>query len=136
MREIGLPGIRVRTEDPRPAQMLWRRVSDEERQANLEELLAISKNHGIELLLIHPSYRRSVPHKCILTSFSEAHELELFDAQQILHQNVSSRMYLDAWHPSGYGHEVLAESLADEIEARRESVAREDRGRGAIGPAH
>jgi hypothetical protein len=118
IQEIGLPDIRVGVKEPEAAKMLWRRVSDEERRDNLEELLAISERRGIELVLIHPSYRQSVPHECILTSFAALHDLAFFETQQIMHERVSSSvMYLDVCHPSAYGHEMLAKGLAREIQS-------------------
>jgi lysophospholipase L1-like esterase len=119
IEQIGLPDIRVGVEGPEVGELLWRRVSDAERVDNFAELEAVARERGIELVVMHPSYRHSDVHECVLTRYAAANGLELFDAQPIMHSKVSSSvMYLDLWHPSPYGHRLLAEALADEIAPR------------------
>jgi hypothetical protein len=54
-------------EAPANEKALGRRVTEEERQANLERLVALTNEHGMKLVLLHPSYRDSTPHECLLT---------------------------------------------------------------------
>jgi len=107
---------------------LGRRVSDGERLENLTELASICHENRIELIVIHPSYRHSKPHECLLTRFCREHGVRMFEAYPILHPEGIRRkeMFLDWWHPSAYGHRRLAEGLADFIDDPFFS-AREDR---------
>jgi len=96
---------------------LGRRVSESERLENLQELASISRENGIELIVIHPSYAHSKPHECLLTRFCREEDVRMFEAYPSLHPEEVRReyMYLDFWHPSGFGHQRLAEGLADFI---------------------
>jgi lysophospholipase L1-like esterase len=119
---IGLPqiGIRplvVRTSDERRAKInedaLPTRVPPAERRRIFQEMLALCRSRGVELVVIHPSYRATVPHSCVLTEFCEAERVPMLDAQPILHpEGVPVEvMFLDKMHPTARGHADLAEAL-------------------------
>ena len=93
---------------------LGRRVSDEERQANLERLTALCRQHGVQLVLLHPSYRDSSKHECLLTRFATKRGVLMFDVFDSLHPpGVSAQsIFRDAWHPGPEGHAWLARDLA------------------------
>ena len=116
--EIGLRPLVVRTEDERRARVneaaLPTRVPPGERRRMLEEMLALCRSRGIALVAIHPSYRATVPHTCVLTEFCKARSVPMVDAQGVLHREgvPSETMYLDKMHPTARGHEALAEALA------------------------
>jgi lysophospholipase L1-like esterase len=123
--DIGLPGYALppllapvtkdgRTDVPRNEKALGRRVTDEERRANLERLLSLCKQHGVPLVILHPSYRDSSRHTCVLTQFAADSGVLLFDAFDSLHPpDVPPRaIFTDAWHPGPDGHAWLARDLA------------------------
>ncbi len=93
---------------------LPRRVSREERRWVLAQLLAFARARGIGLTLIHPSYRDSAPHRCVLTEFAESEGLAPLDAHPILHppDHPADAFYLDVWHPNAAGHQRLGMALA------------------------
>jgi lysophospholipase L1-like esterase len=122
---IGLPGYelpsRVASAEGRsgdtPAhndKALGRRVSDEERRANLEQLTSLCRARGVQLVLLHPSYRDSFRHECLLTRFAAERGVLMFDEFDSLHPpDVSARsVFNDAWHPGPDGHAWLAKDLA------------------------
>jgi lysophospholipase L1-like esterase len=91
------------------------RVTPAEREQNLEELLRICRQHGIRLVLIHPSYAFSKPHRCELTEFARREGVPLFDAFPSLHPGDgggSPTLFLDAFHPTAAGHAALGRDLA------------------------
>jgi hypothetical protein len=129
-REIGLPEFRVPGRVRRvagdasvPASLdeaaLPQRVSPSERLANLEALAKLCRERGWRLLVIHPSYRRSRPHHCLLTGFCARQGVALFEAQDVLHPPdvPVEAMFIDEWHPTAEGHRRLAEALADQLTA-------------------
>ena len=89
--DIGLPGRLVRAEDGEPARpglregALGRRVSEDERRGILLRLLALGREQGFDVLLIHPAYRASTPHACVLTRVAAEQGALLLDAQPVLH---------------------------------------------------
>ncbi|MCX8045189.1 MAG: SGNH/GDSL hydrolase family protein [Desulfobacterota bacterium] len=94
----------------------FRRVSNTERLQNFEKLLALCTSRNIRLVIMHPSYRRTQRHECLLTDFCHRHELPLFETYDILHPSDPGRaaqMFLDEFHPTAEGHRRLAEALAD-----------------------
>ena len=119
--DIGLPPRVVETiegEETRPAlnaRSLPRRVTSVERVELLEELVSICREHDIQLVIIHPSYRNSSPHTCELTRFCDARGTTMYDAHEALHPAgvPSARMFLDTWHPTTVGHRRLANDLAE-----------------------
>jgi lysophospholipase L1-like esterase len=120
---IGLPGYQLpklltaREGQPVAApaneKALGRRVTEEERQANLERLLAMTSERGIKLVLLHPSYRDSAPHECLLTRFAAEHHVLMFETFPSLHpEGVPPRsIFTDAWHPNAEAHAWLARDL-------------------------
>jgi lysophospholipase L1-like esterase len=122
---IGLPGYelppRLRSTGASDAarapghneKALGRRVSDEERRANLERLQAMCEARGIRLVLMHPSYRDSSPHECLLTRVAAERRVPLFETHDTLHPPGSDprTIFKDAWHPRADGHAWLARDL-------------------------
>lgn len=92
---------------------LPRRVSTRELQEILTELNDLCELHGITLVIIHPSYKRSRKHHCVLTEYCFKNKISMFEAQDVLHRsNVPlSSVYCDLAHPTPYGHRLLAEGL-------------------------
>ncbi len=92
---------------------LPRRVSPAERRQNLEKLDALCRANGVRLVVIHPSYRRTVRHECILTRFCKDNGVIMYEAHDVLHPDGVSpeEVYIDSAHPTPYGHQLLADGL-------------------------
>lgn len=90
-----------------------RRVSEQERLQILEELLAICRDANIALVVIHPAYRGSQRHECVLTGFCHARGVPMFEAFDVLHAEgrPAGALYLDKAHPTREGHRRLATGL-------------------------
>jgi lysophospholipase L1-like esterase len=93
---------------------LGRRVSEEERRDNLEAFVELCARRGVRLVLIHPSYRNSERHECVLTRFARESGTPMFEAFGVLHPpGVREKvLFIDHMHPTPYGHRRLAEALA------------------------
>jgi lysophospholipase L1-like esterase len=117
----GLPGRLRLTRDGKEVRLsareeiaLGRRVSEDERRDNLAAFVEQCAQHDVRLVLIHPSYRNSVPHECALTRFARDTGTPMFDAFEALHPpGVRKKvLFSDHMHPTAYGHRRLAEGLA------------------------
>lgn len=118
--ELGDIGIPPRLLDAQEGQKgtldereLPRRVSSAERKQNLTELAEFCKANAITLVIIHPSYRFTKPHTCLLTEFCEENDVLLFDAHASLHQQelLPEDQFLDHVHPTPRAHAKLASDL-------------------------
>ncbi len=129
---IGLPDIglppRVTTAGKDPStpvglneRALPSRVLPEERLENLEELAAICRERGIRVFIIHPSYKDTRRHECVLTEFCLSNGIPMLEAFDVLHPPdlKSGSMYLGSMHPDPHGHRSLARALADMIVSER-----------------
>lgn len=96
---------------------LGTRVSERERLDILTRLLSITRERGIHLVIIHPSYLETSPHECLLTRFCRDNDVDMFEAHPSLHPEgvPASLMFSDVFHPVAQGHRRLAEGLADFI---------------------
>ena len=128
LRTIGLPDISL---PPRLARIengqlattdlneksLGQRVSAGERLENLSELAKACRSHGISLIIIHPSYRESIRHTCVLTRFCDEHHVLMYDAYDALHppELAPGALFRDSMHPNAEGHARLAKGLAEFI---------------------
>ena len=95
-------------------------MAPRERLENLAAFRTMAARGGIDLLIVHPAYRDSVPHECLLTAFVREHGVATVEAGLALHPAGRRRgaLFRDSWHPVAEGHARLAALLADEI-ARR-----------------
>jgi len=85
-----------------------------------EEMRALCASRGIPLVVIHPSYRATVPHTCVLTEFCRETGVPMLETQPLLHPEgvPVEEMYLDKMHPTARGHEALAGALATFLASR------------------
>lgn len=94
------------------------RVPDRLREKYLTELIRATNKAGVKLLLIHPAYRASRPHTCILTELAEQHKIPLLDVEDLLfeetHRTYTSKesFYLDFFHPNEAGHALISKALS------------------------
>jgi len=95
------------------------RVSVEERKDNLRRLAALCNDHGIRLVIMHPSYITTKRHQCELTEFCEMSGVPMFEVYDSLHRTGTRPLdyFVDNWHPSPLGHRALAEDLLKFIKA-------------------
>lgn len=125
LSEIGIPPRLVDSQDgQKPAvdeRQLPRRVSSSERRQNLAELLNFCNANKIKLVVIHPSYRFTKPHECLLTEFCLENDVPMFDAHPSLHRDGSpaEAQFLDHVHPSPQSHAQLASDLFDFLKHKR-----------------
>ncbi len=90
------------------------RVTEHERIENLKELVSICNKHNITLIIIHPSYKYSNYHQCLLTRFCRENNILMLEAYNSLHPENEDldNIFMDSWHPTPYGNKLLAEDLA------------------------
>lgn len=95
---------------------LGRRVSDQERRHILSRLVRLCRENNIALVVIHPAYRSTARHECLLTDFCRDRKVLMYEAYDALHPHSATgenrALYLDRWHPTAQGHERLARGLA------------------------
>ena len=96
------------------------RVPDPDRLALLTELAGLLRARGVDLVLIHPAYRASRPHRCVLTEFARREGIPLVEFERIVRATglPKSQLFLDTYHPSALLHERLAEELARVLRPR------------------
>ena len=94
------------------------RVPDADREAALRQLVSLTRARGIQLILIHPAYRLSKPHRCLLTRLATEERVPLLDVEDLLAVDATSRglakadYFRDSAHPNEMGHDVIARGLA------------------------
>jgi hypothetical protein len=128
IRDVGLPDLRVppRLRIQKDGQtktlpvneiLLGRRVSDEERWDNFLELKKLCQLNGVKLLIIHPTYRNSQPHPCLLTEFCKTYNIPMLDAHQCISNQKKdlSDLFLDSWHPSPSTHKKIAQCIFQKL---------------------
>lgn len=96
------------------------RVPDPDRLALLTELVSLLRARGVDLVLIHPAYRASRPHRCLLTEFAEREGIPVVEFERIVRATglPKSEAFLDTYHPSAALHRLLAEELARTLRPR------------------
>ncbi len=97
---------------------LGRRVSEQERCHNLSKLMNLCRTNHVALVIIHPSYRSSRRHECLLTRFCQNNGVLMYEAHDALHPpgRPHGALYRDSWHPNAEGHRRIAEGLAKFLE--------------------
>lgn len=129
--EIGLPTRLVPTEEGEAVEVderqLPRRVTPEEREQTLKELADYCEQQGIKLVMIHPSYRFTEPHECLLTDFCKKRGILMFDAHESLHLSelAPDEQFQDDMHPTAATHKQMAEDLYEFL--REKNVIQQSR---------
>ncbi|MEN8183111.1 MAG: SGNH/GDSL hydrolase family protein, partial [Myxococcota bacterium] len=110
------------------------RVPDPDRQAVLGALVDEVEARGATLVLYHPAYRISVPHRCLLVRLARERGVPVIDAEAVL-QRAAARDGLskddyfltdDRYHPNPAGHRALAQASAEFLVKRGLVPARRD----------
>ncbi len=132
--EIGLPNIEIPSRmikviDEKSYEpindldetLLGKRVTEEERKLIFKRFLDLCNEHNIKLIVIHPSYQYSAPHKCILTEFCRENNVLMAEAYDLLHMKGKQEDFLfhDNMHPNKLGHRRLANALTQFIEKHK-----------------
>ena len=70
--------------------------------------------------MIHPAYRESRPHRCVLTEFARREGIPIVEFERIVRATglPKSEAFLDTYHPSAQLHRLLAEELARTLRPR------------------
>jgi lysophospholipase L1-like esterase len=97
---------------------LTQRVSNFERMENFKRFKKICDKHGISLIVIHPAYKKTLQHECLLTDLCKKENILMFDAFESLHglQGRRENIFYDASHPMREGHAAIARDLAEFIQ--------------------
>jgi hypothetical protein len=90
------------------------RVPDPDRVALLGELVQTLRARGVDLVLIHPAYRLSRPHRCVLTELAREQGVPVVEMERIVAEMGAPKQqaFLDIYHPKDFVHRRLAEELA------------------------
>lgn len=93
---------------------LTQRVPPKEREIVFRELFSFCRSRGIRLVVIHPSYKSSARHECLVTRMCDWNQVPLFDAHESLHSTdiPPELLFQDHVHPTALGHRRLGEALA------------------------
>jgi hypothetical protein len=96
------------------------RVPDPDRAALLSELIATLRKRGVDLVLIHPAYRPSRPHRCVLTELARKESVPVVEMERLVRESGLPRnqSFLDVYHPTAGVHRLLAEELARVLRPR------------------
>jgi hypothetical protein len=117
------------------------RVPDADRRALLDELVGAVRERGVGLVLIHPAYRNSRPHRCVLTEIARRRGVRVVEFERIVRAMGAPKheVFIDVFHPTAQAHRRLAEELARVVrpliesppQGRRSARARPPRRRPA-----
>jgi hypothetical protein len=96
------------------------RVPDPDRVALLTELVQLLRERGVDLVLIHPAYQLSRPHRCVLTELAREQDVPLVEMERIVGETglAKTETYFDIYHPKGFIHRRLADELARVVRPR------------------
>ena len=96
------------------------RVPDPDRAELLGELLQTLRARGVDLVLIHPAYRLSRPHRCVLTELAREQAVPVVEMERIVAETgvPKSDAFFDIYHPKEFVHRRLAEELARVVRPR------------------
>jgi hypothetical protein len=101
------------------------RVPDPDRIALLGELVQTLRDRGVDLVLIHPAYRLSRPHRCVLTELARKESVPVVEMERIVAETGTPKQqaFFDIYHPKGFVHRRLAEELARVVRPRIPAAA-------------
>ncbi len=96
------------------------RVPDPDRVALLSELVQTLRAHGVDLVLIHPAYQLSRPHRCVLTELARKQGVPVVEMERIVAETgaAKNQAFFDIYHPKGFVHRRLAEELTRVVRPR------------------
>lgn len=95
------------------------RVRAEERVRVFEDLVALTRRHGIELVVYHPAYRGTDHRECTLTEFFRHAGVPVIQTLDLLHLRDGTKFYWDLMHPTPNGHARIAEATLKTLVAKR-----------------
>ena len=96
------------------------RVPDDERERSLERLVELTRNAGVQLVLAHPAYPVSRPHRCVLTRVATEAGVPVIEIEELLASAAATNgrrredyfVAGDTFHPNARGQRRIAEGLA------------------------
>jgi hypothetical protein len=74
----------------------------------------------VDLVLIHPAYQLSRPHRCLLTELAREDAVPMVEMERIVAEAgvPKSEAFFDIYHPKEFIHRRLAEELARVVRPR------------------
>jgi hypothetical protein len=102
------------------------RVPDPDRRALLTELVQVLRDRGVDLVLIHPAYQLSRPHRCVLTELARGQGVPVVEMERIVLETgfPKTETFFDIYHPKGFIHRRLADELVRVVRPRIPPLAR------------
>jgi hypothetical protein len=96
------------------------RVPDPDRVELLGELVQTLRARRVDLVLIHPAYRLSRPHRCVLSELAQEQGVPVVEMERIVAETGTSKReaFFDIYHPKEFVHRRLAEELARVVRPR------------------
>ncbi|MCB1055236.1 MAG: SGNH/GDSL hydrolase family protein, partial [Acidobacteria bacterium] len=94
------------------------RVPETDRRYLLGKALELCRRHGIQLVIVVPWYRHFDRHEGLLREFAAEHRLALVDLPSMLADQPRQKLFVDGVHPNPDGHRLMAEAMAEVLEAR------------------
>ncbi len=93
------------------------RVPERTREECLRSLIRCTREHGAALILVHPAYPVSRPHRCVLTRVAEQEHVPVLEMEDLVQGRKNEYFFSeDVFHPNPRGHALIAQALADLIE--------------------
>jgi len=130
LTDAPLPYERIRAQalSNRTDRFLWMdnpnelvRAPDADREASLRALVRLVRETGRRVVVFHPAYWVSVPHRCLLNRVCEEEGVPVLEIERLIQQaardgRTRRDYFLDQFHPNDRGHAVLATGMADFLE--------------------
>lgn len=96
------------------------RLPDPLREKYIKDLISITGRQGVKLVILHPSYPVSIPHQCILTRLADENSVPIIEIEDVINEHAlvegktKDNYFLpnDVYHPNKYGHQVIANGIA------------------------
>ena len=104
-----------------PSQLV--RLPDPQRQQVLESIVDLTRSRKVQLILLHPTYPVSKPHRCILTRVATDFKVPMIDIETLLRADAmpfgrrKSDYFRqgDKFHPNVLGHATIGRGISDFI---------------------
>jgi lysophospholipase L1-like esterase len=89
------------------------RLTEREQYEVLGEFERVCQQAGVQLVLIHPTYSATSPHRCPLTEFARTHDVPLLETLKLFPWRARRALFADPAHPNAQGHRLIGEALAE-----------------------
>lgn len=91
------------------------------REKALQSLINTAQSRGVQIIFLHPSYRISRPHRCVMTRIARAQKIPLLEMDDVIYSHAARTgrhkaeyfIFGDKVHPNQLGHAVMGKGIAD-----------------------